>query len=299
MAGPINIAQHYVGIEPVTRKHYGLGKDSIESQFDKIAKVDTVDEPIREFVEWGGPAQLQLKRENTAMRLRAIIPGPLKRVQAATYAGAIEISREAVMDHKVKEVKTAASSLGRATKKTPEYLFAQFLDRSHSTSYPVTADNVALCSASHVTPYGTTFANTLATPAALSETALEDVMTALRTIPGPDTMLSPVMKKQLIVPSALAVLAEKLSTSQKTLGSANNDPSYVRGTKVMVFDYLTNTTRWFLQTDAENGLYWDWREKDQFERDNVALTLQAIFIAFFRAMWGGEDPRCIYGSDAS
>ncbi len=84
-----------------------------------------------------------------------------------------------------------------------------------------------------------------------------------------------------------------------TISPANfNDPSVVNGKKFMVFDYLTNTTRWFVQTDADNGFYWDWREKPQFERDNVALLMQAVYIAFFRAMWGAEDPRCAYSSNA-
>jgi hypothetical protein len=54
-----------------------------------------------------------------------------------------------------------------------------------------------------------------------------------------------------------------------------------------------------VQTDADDGFYWDWRERPTFERDNVALTMQAIFIAFFRAMWGAENFRCVYASNAT
>ncbi len=292
-----NIASLYGAIEPVTRKYYGLALNKEKPQFSQIAEVDTVDEPIRDFVEFGGPGQLSFKAENAAITASAIRQGPIKRVQAATYAGAIEISREAVKDVKYKLITSAAGSIGRATRLTPEYLFAQFLDRSFNTSFPVTADNVELCSASHLLPDGTTFSNII-TAAALAESSLEDVMTALRTVPGPDGMLSPEMDKQLIVPAALHNLAEKLNRTQKTLGSNYNDVSVVAGTKTMTFDYLTNTTRWFVQTKNENGIFWDWREKPEFIRDNVALTLQAIFVAFFRAMWGCEDPRGIFGVNA-
>jgi hypothetical protein len=112
-------------------------------------------------------------------------------------------------------------------------------------------------------------------------------------------MLAPVSPRAMIVPSSLDVLSEKLAKSEKTLGSANNDPSVVQGMKRIVFDYLTNTTRWYVQTDADDGFYWDWREKPQFERDNVALTMQAVFICFFRAMWGAENARCVYASNAT
>ncbi len=294
-----NIAKWYAAIEPVERKWFNSSMEEIAEQFSKIAKVEKVDQPIREFSDWAGAQQLTQKNENAPMKVLTTALGTPKRVQVATFAGAMEISREAVTDDKISQLKPPAQPLRRAATKTPEYLFAQFLDRSHNSAYPVTADNVALCSASHLTPYGLTVANTLAVPAALSEAALEDIRTALRTTVGSDGMLAPVMMKQLIVPSALDVLAEKLSKSTKTLGSANNDPSVVQGTKVMTFDYLTNTTRWFVQTDADDGFYWDWRERPTFERDNVALTMQAIFICFFRAMWGAENFRCVYASDAT
>lgn len=295
---PLNTAALYAQIEPVTRHYYGLELGSDEQQFSQIAHVETDEDPIREFVEFGGPGQLQFKAENAAVNLDTITQGPVKRVSAATYAGGIELSYEVVKDSKYKKISSAAKSLGRATKKTPEYLFAQFLDRSFNSSFPVTADNVELCSASHLLPDGTTFSNII-TAAALAETSLEDIITALRSVQGPDGMLSAEMKKQLIVPSALNVLAEKLSTTAKTLGSANNDTSVVKGTKVMTFDYLTSNTRWFLQTKNDNGIFWDWREKPDFMRDNPALTMQAVFIAFFRARWGCEDPRGIFGSNAA
>ncbi len=292
-----NTASVYGAIEPVTRKYYGLELNAKPPQFSQIAKVEEVDEPIHDFVEFGGPGQLSFKAENAPIQSGAIRQGPIKRVQAATYAGAIEISREAVKDVKYKKITAAAASLGRATRLTPEYLFGQFLDRSFDSNFPVTADSVELCSASHLLPDGTTFSNII-TAAALSESSLEDVMTALRTVPGPDGMLSPEEDKQMIVPSALHNLAEKLNRTEKTLGSNYNDVSVVAGTKVMTFDYLTNTTRWYVQTRNMNGIFWDWREKPEFIRDNVALTLQAVFVAFFRAMWGCEDPRGIFGSNS-
>ncbi len=293
-----NTASLYGLIEPVVRKYYGLELKAKKEQFSQIAKVDDTDEPIRDFVEVGGPGQLSFKAENAPIQAGSIKQGPIKRVQAATWAGAIQISREAVKDVKYKKVTSAASSIGRATRLTPEYLFAQFMDRSFDANYPVTADGVELCSASHLLPDGVTTVSNIITAAALSESSLEDVLTALRTVVGPDGMLSPEEDKQLIVPSALNNLAQKLNRTQKTIGSNFNDVSVVAGMKTMTFDYLTNSTRWFVQTDNANGIFWDFRERPEFIRDNVALTLQAIFVAFFRAMWGCEDFRGIFGVNA-
>lgn len=294
-----SIASLYGAVEPVVRKYFGLGVKKKPEQFSQIAEVSTVDEPIRDFVEFGGPGQLSFKAENAAVTLGRIIQGPIKRAQAATYAGGLELSREVVKDSKYPMIKKAASSLGRATRLTPEYLFAQFLDRAFNTGFPVTADNLPLCSTVHLLPDGTTTSNALATPAAMAESSMEDMLTALRTIIGPDGMLSPEDFKQWIVPSSLNMLAMKLSKTERTVGSNFNDESNVYGKKVMTFDYLTNATRFFAQTDNENGIFWDWREKPDFIRDNTALTLQAVFVAFFRAMWGCEDFRGIFGNDAT
>lgn len=299
MSLAIGSSDVFITIEPVTRKFYGLGEKGVKAQYSQIADVDSSDEPIREFAEFGGPGRLDLKYENAPMQGKSIKAGPVKRVDTATYAGGITISREAVDDTKYRQIKTAASSLGRATAMTPEYLFAQFLDRSHDSTYVITADGKELCSTSHLTPYGVAFANTLATPAALSEESMEDIKTALRTTIGPDGMLKPVMLKQWIVPSALGHLIKKITSTPRTLGSNNNDVNVNDGDKYMIFDFLTNTTRFYAQTDAENGFYWDWRQKPTFERDNQPNNLQALFFAWCRMRWGAEDPRCVYASNAS
>ncbi len=295
----LNTAQLYLAIEPVVRKFIGMGRKKVTPVFSKIADVSSVDTPIREFYDGAGPGRLELKQENSPITVRSIKLGPVKRVQAATFAAALEISREAVMDVRERQIKTSSAQFGRAADLTPEYLFATFLDRSHSSAYKITPDNVELCSASHVTPLNTTFSNTLAQPASLSETAMEDIKTQLRATIGQDGMLAPVVLDKWIVPGALANLIKKLTGTPLALGSNNNDINVSSGDKFIVNDFLTNSTRFYAQTDHDNGFYWDWRESTQFERDNVALIQQAIFIAFFRAMWGAEDPRCVFASNAT
>jgi hypothetical protein len=294
-----NTASLYGLIEPVTRKYFGLEMKAKPAQFSQIFDVNDVDDPIHDFVEVGGPGQLSFKAENAPVTTGAIKQGPIKRVQAATFAGGMQLSREVIKDARYKAVKSASSSIGRATRLTPEYLAAQFLDRSFDSNFPVTPDGVELCSSSHLLPDGVTTASNIITAAALSESSLEDVLTALRTVPGPDGMLSPETAKQLIVPSALHNLAEKLRRTKKTLGSNYNDESVVAGLENMTFDYLTNQTRWFVQTDNTNGIFWDYRERPEFIRDNISQQLAAYFVAFFRAMWGCEDWRGIFGSNAT
>jgi len=297
----LSVNSLFGAVEPVVRKHYGLERKRKKPQFKSIFNVSSGGETVKHSMEFGGPSQLQLKTENGPVSSVSITQGPNKTWNWALYAGQITISYELAKDVKYGQIKTVAGSLGRATSLTPEYLAAQFLDRAFNSSYPATADGQELCATDHLI-VGTNAANgsnMLSTAAALEEESLEDVMTNLRTMKGPDGMITPFTAEALIVPSALGHKANKLSMSDKQVGSANNDPSVVKGIKVNIFDFLDSSTRWWAKTDAPNGLFWEFDEEAEFLEDNSITTLQRVYVAFFRARWGCEDWRAIYGSNAA
>ncbi len=295
----------WAAIEPVAnRKFNGIGEKT-PRQFDKIFEVGSDDEPQTSYVEYGGVnATLQLKTENAAVQQRTTSQGPIKTWNTQTFAGAATISMEAAKDVKNRYAKLgqAVGLLGEAAWVTPELLTALFLDRAFDSNYPATPDAVEACGV-HTLPDGTTtFQNELATPAALDETSAEDVKVALRGVVGQSGNLRPLMVRKWVVPSAYANIVEKLARTKQTTGSANNDVSVVSGTDYEVFDYLGSSTRWFALTNAmdkENGLFFDWIEKQQFITDQVPIMLQKVFIAYFRARYGIKDWRHIYGSAAT
>ena len=296
---PMNSASIYKSIEPVVRHFWGLAKDQGNPIFEDIFETEETDEPILDAVEYGGPGTMTYKPENDRITSDQIVQGVNKRWAAQTFASAIEISLEAVEDTKYSAIKTAAKSLGRAASSTPNYLAAQFLDRAFNTSYPALGDNLTLCNAAHLIPKGGTYSNQLATPYSLSEFALEQIFQNLAVIPGTDGMIAPLQPKKLIVPVALGPLAWKLAATSLQVGSANNDLSFIKGKfEPVVFNYLGSNTRYFVTTDADDGLFWKWRVKPQFMRDNETMFTQAMFISRFRAYWGCIDGRGIYGINA-
>jgi hypothetical protein len=298
----INSAAIYKSIEPVVRHFWGLELDSAKnpSVFDKIFDVEETDEPVMEATEYGGPGTMGYKPENERIIFDNIVQGGTKRWIAGTWATGVEISLEAAEDTKYRAIRTAATSLGRAAKLTPEYLTAQYLDRGFNTSYPATNDALPIFSASHVIPKGGTYSNLLANAYSLSEFALEQVFQNLATLPGPDGMITPLMPKTLIVPPALAMLAWKLMETQLQVGSGNNDRSFVAGKlQVISNPYLGSNTRWFVKTDAQDGFFWKWRVKPQFMRDNIDAITMALYMCRFRAYWGIIDGRGAYASNAS
>lgn len=296
---PMNSASIYKSIEPVVRHYWGLSKNESKPIFSQIFDTEETEEPILDAVEYGGPGTMTYKPENDRIVSDVIVQGVNKRWAAQTFATAIEISLEAVEDTKYAAIRTSAKSLGRSANLTPEYLAAQFLDRAFNTSYPALGDNLSLCNASHTIPKGGTYSNQLATPYSLSEFALEQIFQNLAVIPGTDGMLMPLMPEKLVVPVALGPLAWKLAATQLQVGSANNDLSFIAGKfQPVVFNYLGSNTRFFVTTNADDGLFWKWRVKPQFMRDNVDMLTQALFISRFRAYWGCIDGRGIYGSNA-
>lgn len=300
---PINIAKVAALVEPVVRKHFGLGRGKRVSQAKSIFKFSGTDESMKEIVEGGGPGPLTLKNELAPVLMDDVFLGPVKRFNAVTYASGLELSFESLEDLKRKapEITKAASALGTAVERTPEYLCALFLDRAFDTGFPATPDGLPVCSTGHILPNGTTAANCpTGVMTSFSEAGVEEAMTAMRTMKGSHGMIEPLTLKKLVVPSAKANLAKKLARGTKEYGTANNTPSVVNDVVegFAVFDFLASSTRWFALTDAEGGPFWEYRHDPEFIQDNSPSVLKALFVAFFRALWGIENWRSIYGSNA-
>ena len=298
----MNSASIYRSIEPVVRHFWGLEANRAEtvSVMDKIADAESTDEPTMEATEYGGPGTMTYKPENDRITFDEIIQGGTKRWSAGTWATGIEISLEAAEDTKYSAIKTASKSMGRAGKLTPEYLWAQFMDRSFDTGYPALSDGLPICSASHVVPKGGTYSNMLSTAYPLSEFALEQIFQNLAVMPWTDGMVSPLMPKTLIVHTTKSIDAWKLMNTQLQMGSANNDRSYVAGKlDVISTPYSGSNTRYWVKTDAMDGFFWKWRKKLEFFRDNVDQLTMALFMSRFRAYWGIIDGRGVFGVNAA
>jgi hypothetical protein len=298
----LNTSTLWGGVEPVVRKFFGLEEKKRKKVFTQIFKESNGDEPVRHSMEMAGPGQLVRKTENGVISQLEIRQGPNKTWNYEVYAGRVTVSWELARDHKVREVKKAAGALGKSSALTPEYLAAQFLDRGFNSSYPATADGKELCATDHliVGTNSSTGSNELATPAALSETGLEDIITQMMTVLGSEGMLAAVQPKKLIVPAALALTAEKLTRAEKTLGSANNDPNVVGGkVSVIVNPFLTSNTRWFVTTDEDDSLFWEWDVRSQVMEDQVVTHMKREYVTFSRFRYGCDNWRGIFGSAAS
>lgn len=301
----LSTAELWAAVEPVKRKHFGLGLKKGKQVFSKIARVSQGQEAVRHATEYGGTGQLVRKSEGGEVTPLTIRQGTNKTWLYSLYAGSVTMTYELARDSKVREIGRTAETLGRSVSQTPDYIFAQFLGRAFNSSYPATADAKELCATDHliVGTNSSSGSNELSTPAALSETSLEDVYTQLMTMLGADGMISSIMPEKLVVPAALALTAEKLTAKGKTLGSANNDPKVVgNGLDLVVNPYLDahSTTRWFVMTDWDlGGVFWEWDVKAESLEDQNINTLNRTSVTFFRARHGCDDWRHVFGVAAT
>lgn len=294
-------SQLWAAVEPVNRKFFGLGLKKGKGVFSQIARVSQGKEAVRHAVELAGTAQLVQKNEGSSVTPLSVKQGTNKTWQYTIFAGSVTQSWELARDNKVRELGRMMETLGRSAALTPEYIFALFMGRAFNTSYPATADGKPLCSTTHLV-VGTNTAdasNTLSTAAALSETSLEDVYTALLTMPGADGMIASIMPEKLIVPAALSNTAKKLTQGTKTLGSANNDPKVVGNDLDLVvnpFLDAQSTTFWYVLTDWDmGGIFWEWDVKAESLTDQNIHMMDQTSMTFFRARTGCDDWHHVFG----
>lgn len=108
--------------------------------------------------------------------------------------------------------------------------------------------------------------------------------------------------KRLIIPPQLAFVATRITKSMQQSGTANNDTNAMREMGLfqedpIVWNFLTDTDAFYVQTDVEEGLKLYQREareitKGQTDDDTDNLKVKS----YERFSVGYTDPRCLYGS---
>lgn len=298
--------QFWALIEPVMNRDFIMAGKNFPEQFSKLFNVSSTKESQRSALEVGGVGVLVQKNEGAAVQIENVTQGTVKNYDAVLYAIGTAFSHEAAEDTGVRgqgKILTAMGSMGRAVKITPERIAALYMDDAfNSSGNSKTPDGVELCG-THILPSGTTSSNELATPAALDESTAEEVRVALRGILDVNGNKMPSNIKNFVVPSALEPIASKIQRTKQSLGNANNDENLSAGLDHVVLDYLASSTKWFVKTDAvttaDQGLFWQWREKARYVEDPVPQLLAKVFIAYFRSLIGCVDWRDIFGVEAT
>ena len=217
------------------------------------------------------------------------------------YGLAFKISEELAEDGEHISVGTKYSRhLAISMNHTKELVHANILNRSETAGYEG-GDGDTLLSTSHPLPGGGTYSNRLTTAANLSETSLEQLLIDISNAVNDRGLPVQLTGEYLVVPPALAFTAERLLKSQGRVGTADNDLNAIKSMGLVSKGWckitrLTSSTRWFVTTDAPEGLKHLPRGgvkrgmEGDFETGNMRYKATERYAA------GWTDARGIYGS---
>lgn len=226
-----------------------------------------------------------------------------KRYQYKVFGLAYALTKVLVEDgDHIRIGKTFAEHLAQSLIETKETRCANVLNRGFNSSY-LGGDGVSLFSASHPI-IGSTFSNVLTTPAALSQTSLEQMLIQIRKAVDNTGKRIRLQPKKLVISPDNVFQAEVLLKSVLRTGTNNNDINPVKSVGQLdsdpaVLSRLTSPTAWFITTDASKGLSLLTRRKLEKSMEGDFETDSVRYKATERYIEGWTDPRTAFGTSGS
>lgn len=192
-----------------------------------------------------------------------------------------------------------SEQMGQGMAETEETEAANVLNRAFNGAY-LGGDGQPLCSASHPV-IGGTQSNLLATPAALSQTSLQSMLTQIRKAQDNDRKRVRIIPRKLLVAPENEWQAEIITKSALSTGGANNDINPVMSTKALPEGYevitrLTSGTAWWVKTDEKMGLQFITRRMAQRSMEGDFQTDTMRYKCTSRWDVGWTNWRTVYGT---
>jgi hypothetical protein len=296
----INTRSFAKALLPGIHKWVGMEYKDYMPQYAKVFEKFTSTKAFEEEVGVTGFGYAVVKTEGGGVTFDDMEQGFVQRYTAYVMALGFKITREMFEDNQYMSLGLRKTKgLTFAMKQTKEVLFANILNRAFNSDYTY-ADGVEMCSALHPNKSGGTWRNELETAADLSEDSLEQACIDIGAFESDRGMLIKVSPKQLIIPPALEFDAARILKSVQQSGTANNDINALKTLSkipnLLVYNYLTDSDAWFIQTDCPDGLKYFQRRAQEVETDNDFDTQNASYLITERFVPGATDMRGIFGS---
>jgi len=194
---------------------------------------------------------------------------------------------------------TYAKHLAQSLIETKETLGANILNRAFTAGY-TGGDGVTLVATNHPIATGT-FSNQLNTPAALSQTSLEQLLIQIRNAVDNNGKRIRLNPEKLVVSPSNVFQSETLLKSVLRTGTADNDINPVKSMGLLAggqanLSRLTSTTAWWIKTDAPEGLKLMMRRGLEKSMEGDFETDSTRFKSTERYVFGWTDPRTVYGT---
>ena len=284
--------------------HFGMEYASRPPEWQHVFETYSSDKAFEEDVLMTGFGPAPLKGEGESYIEDEARQGWTARYQHVTVGMKFSITQEALEDNLYMQLGSRyARAMARSMAETKEVMAANILNRAFNSSYKG-GDGVELCSTAHPSLYAGSFSNELATPADLSETALEDLAIMVRMATDDRGLPIALKVKKLVIPPQLEYVAARLLKSEYRTGTNENDVNAIKSlgvfpTQPVVLTRLTDPSAFFILSDCMDGLKHFNRKSLEKGSDEDPNTGNLNFRARMRFSLGWSDPRSVWGSPCS
>ncbi len=296
----MNRATFPKGLEEGMNAWFGLEYKQHPEEWRGCYEVDTSNKPFEEDAVMSGFGAAQVKAEGGAVAYDQGAEGWSARYTHETIALAFAITEEAIEDHLYfKLAQKYSKALARAMQHTKEIKGAATFNNGFDSAY-VGGDGIELLATNHPLLGGGTQSNELATPADMSETALEQILIQIRTCVDERSVPIALRPLGLILPPELEWEEIRLMKSDQRVGTANNDINAINSKGVFnepsIVTRLSDADAWFVKTDANDGLKHYNRVSIQKGKEGDFETGNVRFKSRERYSFGWSDFRGVFGS---
>jgi hypothetical protein len=283
---------------PGVHKFWGNSYKDQALMHTDVFDMETSDKSYEETVELAGFGLAPVKSEGGAISYDTTVNGFTTRFTNTVYGLGFIVTEEAAEDNQYKsQAEKRAKALKRSMRHTKEWVHANVLNRAYDSNY-LGGDGVELVSTAHPTANGTQ-SNELATPADLSQSAIEDLLIMLRRATDTRGLIMNLQPQALLTSPNDEFNAERILKSSLQSDNAENATNVLKGKfpkGAMSWSFLTDTDAWFILTDSPDGLKSFQRRALSFEKDGDFETGNFKHKSTERYVAGWDDWRRVYGS---
>ena len=286
-------------LEPGLNALFGLEYKQYENQHAEIYATESSDRAFEEEVMLSGFAQAQVKAEGSGVTFDNAQETFTARYTHETVALAFSITEEAIEDNLYDRLASRyTKALARSMANTKQVKAVNPLINGFGTF--TSGDGAALFATTHPTISGTV-SNTLATPADLNETSLEQSLIDIAAITDERGLKIAARGVKMIIPSELQFTAERLMKSQGRVGTADNDINAIASMGMVpqgyrVNNFLTDPDAFYIITDVPNGMKYFDRAAIKTAMEGDFDTGNVRYKARERYSFGVSDYRGIFAS---
>jgi hypothetical protein len=299
----INTGSFAKALWPGVNKWFDEAKNQHKSEYTQLFETRSSRRAWEELVGMstlGLPIQ---RGEGAPVTFDSFQQGFVSRFTHAEYALGVVITKNMVADDLYDVVgKQRVRALAKSMNHLPEVLGGNVYNRAFNSSY-TGGDGQPLISSSHPNISGGTWSNRPSTYADISEAALEQTVIDLGKYTDDRGLKMAVKAQKIIVPVEGDFDTNKIMKTEYEVGTANNTVNLVRSRfpmGVMIAHWVdADADAWFVQTDADDGLIYFEREKQNFASDNDFDTSNAKYKAEWRGSFGWANPRALYASQGA